>query len=205
MRILALMLLFALVIGNITLKRRLPPKKLAGGLFNWAAFKSTAFSSYCVTSFLAYHGLFTMMTYLDISATRMGVDPDFSFYLLSILNAGSVFGRLASGPLMDRFGCINVIGPLTVVSAIMTIIWPHTRTLGGLIPVSIIYGFSTGAYVAIFLGAVFELGPVEEVGRRTGIVLTIASLGALAGPPISGAINAATGGYPAVGGYAGGR
>lgn len=45
-----------------------------------------------------------MLTYLDISATRVGIDPDFSFYLLSILNAGSLLGRLASGPLMDRFG-----------------------------------------------------------------------------------------------------
>lgn len=70
MRILALMLLFALVIGNLTLKRRLPPKKLSGGLFNWAAFKSTAFSSYCVTSFLTYHGLFTSMPFSSLFSCR---------------------------------------------------------------------------------------------------------------------------------------
>ncbi|TFK95900.1 MFS general substrate transporter [Pterulicium gracile] len=203
MRIIALILSFALVIGNLTLKRRLPPKNLNSGLINWSSFKSPAFSTYCIASFLAWHGLFTMLTYLDISATRVGIDPDFSFYLLSILNAGSLLGRLASGPLMDRFGCINTIGPLTMLSSIMTIAWPHIRTINGLIPVSIVYGFGSGAYVATFLGAVFDLGPVEEAGQRTGLVLTIGALGALAGPPTSGAIYEASGGYPALGGYAG--
>jgi MCP family monocarboxylic acid transporter-like MFS transporter 10 len=47
------------------------------------------------------------------------------------------------------------------------------------------------------------LGESADVGRRTGMYFTIASLGALAGPPISGAINHYTGGYTAVGIFAG--
>ena len=46
-------------------------------------------------------------------------------------------------------------------------------------------------------------GNAEDVGRRLGMFMTIFSLGALAGPPISGAINTATGGFEAVGYYAG--
>ncbi len=47
------------------------------------------------------------------------------------------------------------------------------------------------------------LGDSTDVGRRTGMYLTILSLGSLMGPPISGAINRATGGYSVVGIYAG--
>ena len=47
------------------------------------------------------------------------------------------------------------------------------------------------------------LGDSTDVGRRTGMYFTILSLGSLMGPPISGAINRATGGYSAVGIYAG--
>jgi MCP family monocarboxylic acid transporter-like MFS transporter 10 len=204
MRILGFILLFALAIGNLTLKRRLPPKNIAGGLFNWRAFKIPEFSAYCLACFFAYYGLFTMMTYLDISAIRMGVSPNFSFYLLSILNSSSIFGRIFSGSMMDRYGCINTIGPATLITAVMTIAWPYATSLGGLIPITIIYGFMTGTFVAIFPAAMFDLGPIEDVGRRTGMAFTIAALGALAGPPTSGAINKATGGYQAVGGYAGG-
>ena len=47
------------------------------------------------------------------------------------------------------------------------------------------------------------MGAVGDVGRRTGLFLSFAAFGALAGPPISGAINSATGGFEDVGWYAG--
>lgn len=50
---------------------------------------------------------------------------------------------------------------------------------------------------------ILEMGEIGDVGRRTGMAFTCAAIGALAGPPISGAINRATGGYEAVGYYAG--
>lgn len=47
------------------------------------------------------------------------------------------------------------------------------------------------------------MGVSGDLGRRLGMFTSIISIGALTGPPISGAINAATGGYEAVGYYAG--
>lgn len=47
------------------------------------------------------------------------------------------------------------------------------------------------------------MGERHDVGRRTGMTFTILCAGALAGPPISGAINTATGGFEDVGFYAG--
>ena len=50
---------------------------------------------------------------------------------------------------------------------------------------------------------IFSLGGTGDMGRRTGMVMTFAAIGALAGTPIAGAINKATGGYKAVGYYSG--
>ena len=47
------------------------------------------------------------------------------------------------------------------------------------------------------------MGAIDDVGRRTGLFLSFATFGVLAGPPISGAINSATGGFESVGWYAG--
>lgn len=47
------------------------------------------------------------------------------------------------------------------------------------------------------------MGETHDVGTRLGMFFTILALGALAGPPISGAINEQTGGFKAVGYYAG--
>jgi len=48
-----------------------------------------------------------------------------------------------------------------------------------------------------------EFGETADVGRRIGMFTTIFAAGALVGPPISGAISVATGGFEAVGYYAG--
>jgi hypothetical protein len=34
----------------------------------------------------------------------VGIDPNFSFYLISIANAASGFGRIFAGVMADRFG-----------------------------------------------------------------------------------------------------
>jgi len=47
------------------------------------------------------------------------------------------------------------------------------------------------------------MGDMHDAGRRSGIALTCVALGAVAGPPISGAIAQATGGFKAVSYYAG--
>lgn len=48
-----------------------------------------------------------------------------------------------------------------------------------------------------------DMGDTNDVGRRMGMFMSILSLGAVAGPPISGAISTATGGFRDVGYYAG--
>ncbi|CEL55796.1 hypothetical protein RSOLAG1IB_01808 [Rhizoctonia solani AG-1 IB] len=50
---------------------------------------------------------------------------------------------------------------------------------------------------------VSSMGSVDDVGRRTGMLMSIVTIGALAGPPSSGAIRDATGNFEYVGYYAG--
>ena len=144
-----------------------------------------------------------MLTYIDLSATSIGISPNFSVYLLAIANAGSGFGRVSSGFLADKFGAITVTAPLTLLCAIMTYIWPFITTKGGLIAIGIVYGFCSGAYVSLLPVPIMLMGDMHDAGRRSGTFLTCVALGAVAGPPISGAIAQATGGYKAVGYYAG--
>ena len=144
-----------------------------------------------------------MLTYIDLSATSIGISPGFSFYLISIANAGSGLGRISSGLLADRFGALTVIAPLTLLCGVMTFIWPFVSTKGGLIAIGIVYGFCSGAYVSLIPVPVVMMGDMHDTGRRTGSVLTCIAFGAVAGPPISGAIAQYTNGFKAVGYYAG--
>ncbi|KAJ6589954.1 major facilitator superfamily domain-containing protein [Mycena vulgaris] len=203
LRIIGFILLCSLGIANLAVRRRLPPKHVAGGLFNPAAFKNPAYTVYCTSGIVAFLGLYTVLTYIDVSATSVGVSPDFSFYLISMANAASLFGRLMSGVATDRLGAVNVIAPMTAVAAVMTYVWPLARSKGSFVGIAIVYGFSSGAYVSSFMLPMYHLGEIADVGRRSGMAMTLTAIGALAGPPISGAINTASGGYSAVGYYAG--
>ncbi|KIY72377.1 MFS general substrate transporter [Cylindrobasidium torrendii FP15055 ss-10] len=203
MRIIGFILIVTCGFSNLAMSRRLPPKNVKGGLFNFAAFKNAQYSVYAAGSFVAFLGLYTVLTYIDVSATHYGVSPDISFYLLSIANFSSGFGRVITGLVADRTGAVNYIAPMTVIAGILTYAWPFAHSFGAMVVIAILYGFSSGAYVSSFLLPLFEMGEIADIGRRTGMVMSVAALGAVAGPPISGAINSATGGYNAVGYYAG--
>ncbi|KAK0226953.1 major facilitator superfamily domain-containing protein [Armillaria nabsnona] len=203
MRIIAFILMFTLGIANLTLKRRLPPVNVSGGILNLKAFKSAPYTIWCIANFIAFLGLYTVLTYISVSAAAYGVSADISFYMVSIANASSGIGRIVAGIFIDRIGAVNYFGPMTIIAAALTYAWPFARSLASMIVVAVIYGFSSGAYVSSFLTPIFELGEIGDLGRRTGMAMSIAALGALAGPPISGAINTATGGFEVVGYYAG--
>ena len=57
------------------------------------------------------------------------------------------------------------------------------------------YRFCSGSYISLLGNPIMDMGDTEDVGRRLGMFMSILSIGALAGPPISGAIGTATGGY----------
>ncbi len=61
----------------------------------------------------------------------------------------------------------------------------------------------SGAYVSLSGNPVMETSNMDDVGRLTGMFISCLAVGALIGPPISGAIAHATGGYKVVGCYAG--
>ncbi|KAG9309194.1 major facilitator superfamily domain-containing protein [Chiua virens] len=202
MRIFGFILFLLLGVANLTIDRRLPPMNVEGGLFNWAALKNPAYSVYCVTGITTFLGLYTVLTYIPISAVQAGIPNDFAFYLIAVANGSSAFGRITAGLVADRLGALNVMIPFTIVAAAMTFVWPFVTTKGGLIGISVVYGFSCGTYVSLLAMPAMEMGAVGDVGRRTGLYLSFAAIGAVAGTPISGAINSATGGFEDVGWYA---
>ncbi|KAI0050386.1 MFS general substrate transporter [Auriscalpium vulgare] len=180
MRIFGLLLVLTLGVANLTLRRRLPPRRAPGGLLN-----------------------LTMLTYIDASAPSQGVIGSLSFYLVSIANASSGVGRIAGGRLSDRIGPLTLIIPATALAGILTYAWPFVHGRGPLVAISVFYGAASGVYGGLLAAPMMAFGATTDVGRRTGLFMTIMSLGSLAGPPISGAINEASGGFKAVGIYAG--
>jgi MCP family monocarboxylic acid transporter-like MFS transporter 10 len=164
-----------------------------------------------------------VLTFIDASAPSQGVPESLSSYLISITNAGNAIGRLAGGVLGDQFGTyplpshpsllthphrirpgpINVMIPASLIAGILTLVWPYTHGIASLFTLAGTYGAASGAMVTLMGAPMMALGDSADVGRRTGMYFSIISVGALAGPPISGAIELTTGRYIGVGIFAG--
>ncbi|KAF7793231.1 hypothetical protein EIP86_004341 [Pleurotus ostreatoroseus] len=201
MRVIGFIQIFLTLIINLGAGRNLPSKKLLPPL-SLKPFGIPAFTAYCAGGLTTFLGLYTVLTYVDLSAEAAGLDKNFSFYLVAVANAASTVGRFAGGYFADRIGSLNIIIPSTLVASILTYVWPFSSSVGGFTIVSIIYGAASGGFIALFAVPLLGMGDIRELGTRMGLFLSVISIGALAGPPISGAINEATGGFVLVGVYA---
>ncbi|KAF9020821.1 MFS general substrate transporter [Hymenopellis radicata] len=182
MRIIGFILLVGLGLANLLVKRRFPPVPTPAGS-STSRLPLPAFSFYCASTFTSFLGIYTVLTYIDVLATAHGVDANFSFYLVSIANASSGLGRYCAGILADRIGPMNVM-----IQQMLIVVCERC---------------ASGSFVSLLANPVMEFGDASDVGRRIGMMMSILALGGLAGPPISGAINTSTGGFEAVGYYAG--
>ncbi|KDQ06837.1 hypothetical protein BOTBODRAFT_192820 [Botryobasidium botryosum FD-172 SS1] len=200
--------IFFLTIGvpNLVLRTRYPPTKSKSGLLDMSIFKSAPYSFHVAGLFVSFLGMYTVLTYIDVAGVSAGLDPNFTFYLVSIANAGSAVGRLSGGLMGDRIGPINTLIPMTLAAAVTTFAWPYCTTKAALIPLAILYGMCSGVFMGIC--AAIPSPPSNPVnpqdrGRMVGMLFTIASIGSLVGPPISGAIHDKYGGFHQVSIYAG--
>jgi len=91
---------------------------------------------------------------------------------------------------------------MTLLAGVLTFAWPFATTEASLIIIASIYSFCIGPFLALLAAPVIAFGEVKDVDRRVGVSMSVISIAALAGPPISGAINDKSEGFAAVGYYA---
>ncbi|KAL5536482.1 hypothetical protein ACEPAF_304 [Sanghuangporus sanghuang] len=202
-RTIAFINLAAFIVAILSMRSRLPPSNVLPNLLDIRPFASPAYALYVISTFVAFLGLYTPLTFLSVSAELRGIDSRFAFYLVAISNGASAIGRLASGPIAQAIGTVNVLAISIVLSAVFTYIWPFMETRGEFIAIAILYGIASGVFVCLFAIPVALLGPLHDVGRRTGMQMTVMAFGALAGPPISGAIKMHHNTFREVGIYSG--
>jgi len=126
--------------------------------------------------------------YLQLFAVVHGLDTNFAFYSLAILNVGSIPGRVIPNLLADRFGPFNVIIPFVAASAVLVFALFGIKTVADVVVFAILYGFVSGAILSLCSPAVATMAKdPSEVGIRFGIAFFASAFGALTGTPINGA------------------
>ncbi|CUS08116.1 unnamed protein product [Tuber aestivum] len=191
MRITAFVILGMMIIANLTLKSRLPPKgwtplRLSEFLKH---FKELAFSMSVVAAFLFFFGMYLPFNYIVVSAKRNGMSISMANYLVSILNGTSIFGRILPGWLGDKLGRYNTMILTTGASGILVLaLWLPTNGNLPTILFVCLYGFTTGAFISLAPACLAQISDIRDIGVRNGAMFSTISIAALTGVPIGGAL-----------------
>ncbi|KAH7310203.1 major facilitator superfamily domain-containing protein [Rhexocercosporidium sp. MPI-PUGE-AT-0058] len=192
MRICAFMILGLLAIANLTVKSRFPPKPQTITRSQLVApFYEPAFVLTMIGLAIFIFGLFIPINYIVVEAMDTGMESSLAHYLVAILNAASLFGRVSTGFLADRMGKYNTFIIAAIATSLCTLaLWLPSgkNTQAAHITFSALYGFFSGAYVSLLGGLIAQISPMREIGFRIGLVFLANSIGGLTTGPIAGAI-----------------
>jgi len=192
-RTVAFLFLVLLTITCLTVKSRLPPRPHPLVVRDYLdGFRQATYSITVAACFLVFWGMFIPFTYVILQAQRSGMDARLTPYLLPIMNAASIVGRITPGFVADRLGRFNVMIFISLLSAAITLaLWIPGKSDGALIAFAVLFGFSSGGFIGLFPTLIAQISDIRQIGVRTGTAFAVLSVGALTGAPIAGAITTA--------------
>jgi MFS family permease len=190
MRVCALMILALLVVANLTCRSRTPPHPQVYTRQKFARpFREAEFVLVAAGFLVLTWGVFVPINYLPSQAVALGLRADIVQYLVPILGAASLLGRVAAGVASDRYGRFNVFSILCSLSGVIILaLWIPVSDEAGTIAFAAIYGFTSGAYISLMAPVVIQISPLDEIGLRSGLTFCVTSIAGLSTNPISGAL-----------------
>jgi MFS family permease len=187
-RVIGFVILGLLVISSGLVKSRLPPRR--GRLFIPRAFLQPSYSFLVAAIFLSMWALWVPYFYIvSFSLEKVHIDANLSFYILSLINAGSLFGRIIPGFIADKLGRLNVLVIVYAINSILLFGWIPVGSAAGVIVWTTVFGFASGAVISLYPASVAQITPnSQEIGTYMGQATGIVSIAGLTGPPIAGAL-----------------
>lgn len=196
-RVIAFIALATMMVPLLGMKQVTPPAKSRKAFLDFSVWKYLPYTVYCLAIFLNFMAIYVTYFYIQLFALeKTDTDPELASYLLAIVIAASLPGRVLPSILADKIGPINVQFPLALLSSLLCFCWIAISSQAGTITFCVLYGVCTGALQSLPGPTVMTLSPnLRMIGAHVGMSMTIAGIGALVGNPISGAIVGGRGGW----------
>ncbi|WPG98119.1 Hypothetical protein R9X50_00090500 [Acrodontium crateriforme] len=188
-RILGFTALATLILPITVMKMRVKPGKVRT-MIDLTAFTDVPYMTFVVGSLIGFIGLYVGLFYISFFGQQTGItDPSLSFYLVPILNVGSVFGRTLPNWLSDKIGPLNVICPGAFLVGTVLLCNLAVHNAAGLIVNTLFFGFFSGIFIALppvlFVALTKDK---SKIGSRIGMGFAMLGAGVLAGGPGAGGI-----------------
>ncbi|KAG6375940.1 MFS general substrate transporter [Boletus reticuloceps] len=165
----------AVVVLTVRLQR--PINKRTGIVLEVQTIQNRRFLLLVVGSFFVCLGMFTPYFYISDYAQSRHMSSKAAFCVLSIMNAGSVFGRIAPAWLSDKIGRFNLLCPCAFLSGLTCLVfWMFGEGPISIIVFAALYGFLSGAVISVVNPCVSQISHMREIGTRIGALYTLISV-----------------------------
>ncbi|KAG1808094.1 hypothetical protein EV424DRAFT_1541517 [Suillus variegatus] len=134
-------------------------------------------------------GFYYPLFYLQLDSVKHGININFSFYSLVILNAAWFIGRCTAGIAATYMGVLNLAIASTVACSAVIIPIIARNDVASVVVLGLTYGYLSCVYIALVVPLVTVSTPdMSELGARMGISFAFIAFGGLLSGPISGAL-----------------
>ncbi|KUJ10775.1 MFS monocarboxylate transporter-like protein [Mollisia scopiformis] len=192
-RISAFIMLPLLLIACVTIKLPKTNKAQGHGKPDLSIVKNPVLIILACSLFFVYLGLFSPFFYITGWTISLGLNVNMGFYMVSIINAASLFGRIIPGVLADKMGPYNVMILSAGLSGIICVTWTSAKSIGTIVVLSLAYGFASGAVIGLQGACAAAIAKPSQYGVAMGAMMAVVSIAGLIGSPINGQILAAHG------------
>ena len=136
------------IIGNVFIKKRLPPRA-PGPFVDLSFFRDPQYCLFVAAQCLVLWGNWTPYFFVQSIAAEVEVPENISFYLVAIINALSLPGRIIPGIIADKVGPFNVFVPSAISAGILTLSCIGIHSAAGLYTYCVLYGLLSGILIQI--------------------------------------------------------
>ncbi|KAL7928086.1 MFS general substrate transporter [Trichoderma chlorosporum] len=168
-----------------------PKKKVRSikDLLDYRGFLDIRYACLAAGAVASNLGTYVPFYYLEPFCATIEPNSKIQSYLLPLINASSLLGRIIGGHLADRVGRLNFLYPMVLFCGFICLAMWYTATSPGvLVGFACLYGFGSGGLISVMPAATAQIIPAEKLGARLGAFGTFTAFAFLAGTPIAGAL-----------------
>lgn len=188
-RIIGFIAMATLAIPCAVIQPRVPKSAAKKKILDTKILKELPFGLINLATFFGFVGQYIPFFFIAEYAEEHGIANP--FWMIIVLNAGSLPGRVVPSLIADKFfPPLLVLGTCTGAASILAFCWAGVGTsYAGLVIWALLYGFCAGAFVSLQGPCVASMTKdMRTIGTRFGYNMFCGALGILIGSPVGGAI-----------------
>lgn len=196
MRATALVVFVTTGVGGLLVRQRsdLTDNPAKRTLYQFSCLRDITYALYIAGVFFTFAGIYVPYFYISawVRDTTFPTSGMSAYYLISIMNAGGLVGRIVPNFIADKFasGSILTQALAAVTCGALAAGWTYIKSsVAGLIVWVVAYGFVSGCVISLIPASAATLTPdMRNLGGRIGVLFAGNAVASLIGNPVAGAI-----------------